>query len=583
MNIISWDEFRRQQQGEYQLTITPDELRLGDFVSRVEGLEESTTFPPQGMRIDSFQGKKWFKDHCRRVVIDLERCLNRRADETQATLSTAGSLPPLPNAINALRNSKITARGMVEAWQIYRRLSLVAQAQILSFHRHGHIDVADANDAVEELVEAVPDHLSELLWLARIKETSRYPFQHGLNTALYAAGFAHAARWPEKVRTAVTLSALVHDLGMMRVSLQVIRKTGPLSDAEREHVQLHTRLGHELLAQNDGLPDTVARVALCHHEQPDGKGYPDGLTLKGIPAMARLIGIISAYDAMMTTRFHRKAMSHQQAMGELWKLRGRQFDEQLADGFSKFLGWAPPGTLMRLGDGRVAVALHTREGENRPVVRLLHKRGEGIEFGVELDLADSAAAASIEGKRETLLPDGTSGIKHRDLTRLLPKALVAGHAGAADESEPAQARRERRTRPRIDAPKGTRILVVDDALTIRETLRHMLSQGGYQVSVAETGEQGLAMAESEQPDLIFLDIVLPDLSGFRALRRLRSKASTQELPVIMISGNSGAIEKFFLQRVGADDFIGKPFGRFEVFSAIERLIRAGALAQRRAS
>jgi len=582
MNIISWDEFRRQQQGSYQLTITPNDLRLGDFVSRVEALDETTTFPPQGMRIDSFKDKRWFNDNCRRVVIDLERCLNRRSDDSEANLTSIGALPPLPNELDALRARKLSARGMIEAWQIYRRVSLVAQAQILSFHRHGHIDVADANDAVNELVEAVPDHLPELIWLARIKETSRYPFQHGLNSALFASGFAFAAGWPKKIRAAVTLSALLHDLGMMRVSLQVIRKNGPLTAAEREHVQLHTRLGHELLAQNDGIPEAVARVALSHHEQPDGKGYPDGLTLKGIPAMARLIAIISAYDAMMSNRFHRQAISHQKAMGEMWRMRGRQFDEVLVDGFSRFLGWAPPGTLMRLGDGRLAVALHTRPEQNRPVVRLLHKRGGEVEFGYELDLSEAASLASSEGRRETLLSDGASGIKHRDLTRLLPKAMVAGLKGGADESQPAQARRERRSRPRIDAPKGTRILVVDDALTIRETLRNMLSQSGYEILLAETGEKGLALAEIEQPDLIFLDIVLPDLSGFRALRRLRAKKSTQELPVIMISGNSGAIEKFFLQRVGADDFIGKPFGRFEVFSAIERLIRSGALARRKA-
>ena len=580
MNIISWDEFRRQQHGEYELSITPNEIRLGDFVSHVQGLEESTTFPSTGMRIETFKDKQWFKDHCLRVVIDLKRCLNRRNEEAESGLPAAGSLPSLPAEFDLLRQSQIKARGMVEAWQIYRRLSLVAQAQILSFHRHGNIDVADANDAVDELLEATPGHLPELMWLARIKEISRYPFQHGLNTALYAAGFTLAAGWPGKVRRAVVLSALVHDLGMMRVSLQVIRKNGPLSDAEREHVKLHTRLGHELLAQNDGLPDAVANVALCHHEQPDGAGYPEGLTEKGIPAMARLISIISAYDAMMTDRFHRKAVSHQQAMGELWKLRGKQFDEQYVDAFSKFLGWAPPGTLMRLGDGRMAVALHTNAGENRPVVRLLHKRADAVTIGVELDLAEDADTASLEGKRETLLPDGAMEIKHRDLTRQLPRALVAGYKGGADESEPAQARRERRTRPRLDAPKGTRILVIDDALTIRETLRHMLTKSGYKVSVAKNGEEGLELAKSEQPQLIFLDIVLPDISGFRALRRLRSKAATQDMPVIMISGNSGAIEKFFLQRVGADDFIGKPFGRFEVFSAMERLIRAGAIAQR---
>ncbi len=580
MNIISWDEFRRQQQGEYQLTITPDELRLGDFVSRIEAQTDNLRFPPQGVRIDSFDQKKWFQDHCRRVMIDLERCLNRRSTGSEATLSTAGCLPEFGGAFNALRESKISASSLVDAWQVYRRLSLVAQAQILSFHRHGQIDVADANDAVDELVEWMPEYMACLMWLTRIKEKSRYAFQHGVNTAILATAFAHAAGWQGKVLRAVALSGLLHDLGMMRVSLQVIRKTSPLSAAERDHIQLHTRLGYELLAQNDGIPDVVARSALCHQERPDGRGYPDGLTQKGIPAMARLIGLISAFDAMTTNRFHRQAISHQQALGELWKWRGQQFDEAMADAFSKFLGWAPPGTLMRLADGRLAVALHTPSGATRPMVRVLHRRGEGFDYGVEIDLANKPGNASVEGKRETLLADGSAGVIHRDLTRQLPKALVGASGGSTDESEPTKPREERRRRPRIDAPRGTRILIVDDSKTIRETLRNMLSQSGYRISLAEDGESGIELARSELPDLMFLDIVLPDVSGFRALRRLRKEKPTADLPVIMISGNSGAVEKFFLQRVGADDFIQKPFGRFEVFSAIERLIRSGALSQR---
>src|SRR6056297_785694 len=112
MNIVSWDEFRRQQQGEYQLTITPDELRLADFVSRVQGIEDSTTFPPHGMRIDSFKDKRWFKVHCLRVVVELERGSNRRPDDAEGVESTIGSLPPVPSDINALRKSEITARGM---------------------------------------------------------------------------------------------------------------------------------------------------------------------------------------------------------------------------------------------------------------------------------------------------------------------------------------------------------------------------------------------------------------------------------------------------------------------------------------
>ncbi len=580
MSIISWDEFRRQQRGEYELTITPGELRLGDFVARVDSLEAALRFPPHGVKVESFDQKQWFQKHCRRVIIDLERCLNRRATGADAALSTAGVLPPITSALDSLRKRKITSGRLVDAWQIYRRLSLVAQAQILSFHRHGQVDMTEACDAVDDLLEAMDELLAALIWLTRIKEKSRYAYQHGLNTAVLAAAFAHAAGWERKVCHAVAMGGLLHDLGMMRVSLKVIRKTGPLSSAERDHVELHTRLGYELLAQNDGVPDAVARVALCHHERPDGQGYPEGLTRDGIPAMARLIGIISTYDAMMTSRFHRPAASHPQVLGELWKLRGKQFDSDLADAFSRFLGWAPPGTLMRLADGRMAVALHTLEGAVRPLVRVLHRRGDGIELGIEVDLADYPHESVADGKREFLLPDGTAGISHRELTRKLPKALAGIQSAVTDESVPAAPRRERRRRPRLDAPRGTRILVVDDSLTIRETLRNMLGQSGYRILLAEDGQSGLALADSEKPDLMFLDIVLPDLSGFRALRQLRKNPNTENLPVVMISGNSGAIEKFFLQRVGADDFIHKPFGRFEVFAAIERLIRSGALAQR---
>ncbi|MFU8833360.1 MAG: response regulator, partial [Wenzhouxiangella sp.] len=71
-----------------------------------------------------------------------------------------------------------------------------------------------------------------------------------------------------------------------------------------------------------------------------------------------------------------------------------------------------------------------------------------------------------------------------------------------------------------------------------------------------------------------------DASGFGTLRRLRASPSTANTPVVMISGNERATDDFFLQRVGADDFIHKPFGRLAVFGSIERLIRAGSLPQR---
>ncbi len=139
---------------------------------------------------------------------------------------------------------------------------------------------------------------------------------------------------------------------------------------------------------------------------------------------------------------------------------------------------------------------------------------------------------------------------------------------------------DRRQVNRMDARRGLKVLVIDDSRTVVAALSHMLRQAGYQPMGANDAELGIDMAATEQPDLIFLDIVLPGLNGFAALRRLRKDPRTINIPVIMISGNPQAAEQFYLERIGADDFMKKPFGRAEVFSRIEKLVRGGELPGR---
>lgn len=136
---------------------------------------------------------------------------------------------------------------------------------------------------------------------------------------------------------------------------------------------------------------------------------------------------------------------------------------------------------------------------------------------------------------------------------------------------------ERRAAPRLNAQQGTRVLVIDDSATIVAVLGKMLRQAGYDVLKAGDAESGLEIARQERPDLIFLDIVLPGMNGFAALRQLRRDPGTQKTPIIMISGNMQATEQYYAQRIGADDFMKKPFGRGEVFTRLQKLIESGRL------
>jgi twitching motility two-component system response regulator PilH len=235
--------------------------------------------------------------------------------------------------------------------------------------------------------------------------------------------------------------------------------------------------------------------------------------------------------------------------------------------------------MLRLPDGQLAVAVHTINGAPQPIVQELRRRGDELSLGAMIDLSSVVQRAK---DRPVLIADGQAGISHRALTKAMPEALRSARLKATALSQPEDDKpmKERRKRPRVNAPRGTRILVIDDSRTVRLTLVNMLAQNHYRVAEAESAAAGIDMAIGERPQLIFLDIILPDMSGFRALRKIRANEATRSTPVIMMSGNEGATEKFFLKRVGADDFIYKPFGRFEVFGAIERLIRAGALNAR---
>lgn len=148
----------------------------------------------------------------------------------------------------------------------------------------------------------------------------------------------------------------------------------------------------------------------------------------------------------------------------------------------------------------------------------------------------------------------------------------------ADATWPA---RDRRLRKRLNAKRGLSVLIIDDSPTIVAALGRTLRSAGYVTIEAGDAETGLKLAEQTVPCLIFLDIVLPGMNGFAALRLIRKSAKLQDIPVIMISGNEHATEQFYANRIGADDFMKKPFSRYEIFSRIENMLDASQTPQRR--
>ncbi len=133
---------------------------------------------------------------------------------------------------------------------------------------------------------------------------------------------------PERRRT--EFAALLHDVGKIAVSKEIINKPGPLSSSEREVMQTHTIEGERMLQRVGGFLDEVGRIVRASHERWDGSGYPDGLQGEDIPIEARIVCCCDAFNAMTTTRSYRTALSTDVALEEIRRNSGTQFDPQVA-------------------------------------------------------------------------------------------------------------------------------------------------------------------------------------------------------------------------------------------------------------
>ena len=125
--------------------------------------------------------------------------------------------------------------------------------------------------------------------------------------------------------------------------------------------------------------------------------------------------------------------------------------------------------------------------------------------------------------------------------------------------------------PESQDTKKKRILVVDDDYEIIDALRYALEAKGFEVMIARDGNQGLAMAEREVPDLVILDMMMPKRSGFLVLEKLR-RTHAVPIRVIMITANEGSRHKAYAEMLGVDDYIRKPFAMDRLVESVSRLL-----------
>jgi len=165
-----------------------------------------------------------------------------------------------------------------------------------------------------------------------VEEKDPYTKGHSNNVRLYAKALADKLGFSEKKIERLEYAALLHDIGKIAISQEILDKPGPLTKKELEIVRQHPIIGERIISNVDFFKD-IAPLVRHHHERWDGQGYPDGLRGEEIPFGARLLAVVDSFDAMTSNRPYRNALPLEQVLEIIEKNKGKQFDPDIAQAF----------------------------------------------------------------------------------------------------------------------------------------------------------------------------------------------------------------------------------------------------------
>lgn len=226
--------------------------------------------------------------------------------------------------------------------------------------------------------------------------------QHSLNVAFIAMLMARELGMSPIEIEEAGLAGLVHDIGELRIPSQITQKRGELSKAELNFLNMHPQYGLEMLTQLKAFEPRIREVAHLHHERLDSTGFPLGLKGGEIPPLARLIGLVDYYDELLHPRSSSNPAAPSQAIGQLYKLSQKKFDQDLVRLLIKVLGVYPPGSLVRLDDGSVALVLSTEPSMPLKPKLLPYVRGQRPEAVPMIDLREDVRSITACIRQEEL-------------------------------------------------------------------------------------------------------------------------------------------------------------------------------------
>ena len=217
--------------------------------------------------------------------------------------------------------------------------------------------IGEAQELVGSIVPQLPSTDDMLLHLMADAPESENIYYHSLNVAILSMMLAKEAGFSEEEMKQLGFAALMHDIGMLRIPTQILRKNEALTQPEENLLRQHTRYGFELLDLTKDCPPSAKTVVLHHHERLDGSGYPDGLKGDQLDKLTQMVAMVDEYDELCHPQDQSKGKVPHAVLSFLFKHKTKQLNKEYIGLPVRQLGIYPPGSVVQLSNGQIGLVM----------------------------------------------------------------------------------------------------------------------------------------------------------------------------------------------------------------------------------
>jgi putative nucleotidyltransferase with HDIG domain len=325
--------------------------------------------------------------------------------EAADPLAVLNSLPHIRvGRIQTEEKKETSAADIATIRRLYSDATNIAGSVWEAAQTEGTPDPKAARALVDSLAQAVSANRTALIALTALKNYDNYTFTHMVNVSILTMSQARSLGIEGTTLRELGLAALMHDIGKVRTPTEILNKPEKLTDSEFTVMRMHVIDGAEILRRTPEMPSIAPVIAFEHHLRLDGTGYPFGAKRNGLNVGTMLCSIADVYDAMRSQRAYQQAFPSDRILEVMKRNDGHQFDQNLVRRFTQLLGIYPPGNLVRLDDGAIAVvmAVHAPEPFKPRVKVIATPAGEHLETPYEINLWE--ASGDTPGPKSVTAP-----------------------------------------------------------------------------------------------------------------------------------------------------------------------------------